>query len=83
MKRTLFLVATLFVTVTISKAQEATDAKDWLAATIIAYFEQDSYQHFDEIATARYAEYKQDAICVVYECDNSLTKEQCEQKLMT
>ncbi len=80
MKRTLLIAITLLVSTTLSSAQKASKAKDWLIFTIEEFFEQDSLQHFKEITTEQYAEYKQDALCVVYDCNNSLTEEQFEQK---
>jgi hypothetical protein len=63
-----------------STAHETNDPKTWLFNTIKEFFDQNSRQHFRDITTERYAEYKQDALCVVYDCDNSLTEEQFEQK---
>ncbi|WP_421889082.1 hypothetical protein [Marinoscillum sp.] len=80
MRRTLIFVATLIASTTVSPAQEASNAKEWLITSVNKFFDQDSRQHFRDITTPRYAEYKQDALCVTYDCDNSLTKEQFEQK---
>ena len=67
--------------ITDSTVQEANEAKEWLMTTIDEFFDQKiSNQNFRDITTERYAEYKQDAICVVYDCGNSLTEEQFEQK---
>ena len=63
-----------------STNQEANDPKKWLLNSVKEFFDQNSRQHFRDITTERYAEYKQDAICVVYDCDNSLTEEQFQQK---
>ena len=60
--------------------QEANSAKEWLTTTIVKFFSQNSRQHFRDITTERYAQYKQDVLCVVYDCDNSLTEEEFEQK---
>jgi len=75
----LFLAA-LMVTGTVSSAQEAVDAKQWLTATITDYFNVDTTSHFRDITTKRYAEYKQDAINLVYDTPNSLTEAQFNQK---
>lgn len=80
MRRTLLFVATLIASTTLSTAQEAGDAKEWLLTTMKVFYDQNSRQHFRDITTEQYAEYKQDAICVVYDCDNSLTEDQFEQK---
>lgn len=80
MRRTLLFVATLIASTTLATDQEASDAKKWLLSTIKEFYDQNSLQHFRDITTERYAEYKQDAICVVYDCDSSLTEEQFEQK---
>ena len=74
------MIIILVVTGISSPAQEITNAKDWLTSAIKDYFDVDSIRHFRDFTTDRYAEYKQDAICVVYDCDNSLTVEQFEQK---
>lgn len=79
MRQTLLFVATLIVSTTLSTAQ-ATDAKVWLTTAVKEFYDQDSHQHFRDITTEQYAEYKQDAICVVYDCENSLTEEQFEKK---
>ncbi len=60
--------------------QEVNDAKEWLTKTIEEFYEQSSTQNFQDITTKQYARYKQDALCVVYECDSSLTEEQFKQK---
>ncbi len=79
MRLILLFVATLLATTKILMAQEAVEAQEWLTKTIIEYFDQPS-SHFQEITTQQYAEYKQDAICVVYDCNNSITPEQFKVK---
>jgi hypothetical protein len=54
----------LVVTGISSSAQEITNAKDWLTSAIKDYFDVDAIRHFRDFTTDRYAEYKQDAICV-------------------
>ena len=80
MRRALLFVGILIAKTTLLSAQDATDAEKWLTTTIKDYFAEFPPKHLREISTERYAEYKQDAICVVYECDNSLTREQFNQK---
>jgi len=63
-----------------STFQIESDPKVWLTTTIAEFFDHDSRQHFRDITTEQYAEYKQDALCVVFDCANSLTEEQFEQK---
>lgn len=63
-----------------STSQIESDPKVWLTTTITEFFDHDSRQHFRDITTPQYAEYKQDALCVVFDCENSLTEEQFEQK---
>jgi hypothetical protein len=76
----ILVIIILLATGISSQAQEITTAKDWLTSAIKDYFDVDAIRHFRDFTTDRYAEYKQDAICVVYDCDNSLTVEQFEQK---
>ena len=80
MRRTLFIAATLIALSTSLKAQEASEARNWLTTSIEKYFADYSPKRLTEITTEQYARYKQDAICVVYDCDGSLTMEQFEQK---
>jgi|GEM_PF-3845662 len=63
-----------------STSQEESDPKEWLTTTITEFFDQNSHHHFREITTEKYAKYKQDALCVVYDCDDSLTEEEFKQK---
>ncbi len=63
-----------------STAQEANDAKEWLSTTIKEFFDPNTHQHFCDITTDQYAEYKQEAISVVDESNNSLSEEKFKQK---
>ncbi len=77
--RLLLLIAALIVTTPLT-AQDAVEAKNWLITTIEEHFSQFPSQPIEQIATERYAEYRQDAICVDYDCDTPLTLAQFEQK---
>jgi hypothetical protein len=63
-----------------STSHKDSDPKEWLTTTITEFFDRNNHHHFREITTDQYAEYKQDALCVVYDCDNSLTEEEFKQK---
>ncbi|GAB5527792.1 MAG: hypothetical protein Roseis2KO_56640 [Roseivirga sp.] len=61
-------------------AQVAFHAKEWLTTTIVKFFDQGVHHDIRDITTEQYAAYKQDALCVVYDCDHSLTEEEFKQK---
>ncbi len=76
----MIFLATLVASTALLTAQDADEGCAWLSKTVPEFFNQSRPQHFREITTDRYAEYKQDAIGVVYATDNSLTEEQFEEK---
>ncbi|GAA5021800.1 hypothetical protein GCM10011506_02160 [Marivirga lumbricoides] len=80
MKQTLLILAIFMISITQLPAQESNEVQKWLTSTIEEYFAKFPLKPLNEITTEQYAEYMQDAICVVYECENSLTKEQFKQK---
>lgn len=80
MRQRLIFIATFVLTVTKLPAQEVVEAENWLKTAIEDYFAEFPPKPLTEITSGQYAEYKQDAICVIYDCENSLTKEQFEKK---
>lgn len=79
MRQALFFISIIIATTQLT-AQDAVEAKTWLKTTIKEYFEQFPSTSIDQIATKQYSEYRQDAICVAYDCENSLTPEEFKQK---
>lgn len=64
------------------QAQKSEDAREWLINTVENFFAQ-PYPHFKTITTEQYAEYKQDAINVIYDVEDNLTEEGSHIRLTT
>ena len=60
------------------RAQDSTQARQWLGQAIDQYFE--SNTDFSQITTERYNEYKQDALNMGLDVPNALTQEQFDEK---